>query len=176
MMITETTARKVVIQGIPNQDPIAVYLEDQGPGAGKITITCFDDCWTNYWGSMGGDQTISQFFQHASDSYIAGKLHHETKPTVVDIEAIEAHVKMSILKERRQGDLTEKAARELWENVDSIEFDMPIEVNAGFFHDVYGDEWWYRLPHKPNSKYEYLVRIIQTIKAALAQLDEKATA
>jgi len=34
-------------------------------------------------------------------------------------------------------------------------------------HDVDGDEWWYSLPQKKNPSYEYLTRIVDTIKEAL---------
>lgn len=176
MNISESTARKIVISGVPNLDAVAVYLEDFGPGAGKITITCFSECWSSFWGSMGERHTISSFFRKASNNYIAGKLAYQTKDTVVDCEKIEADAKREILKDRRDGGTTKAQARDLWERLGWIDFEAPIEVNADFLSDVYGDEWWCRLPQKPNPQYEYLCKIIQTVKDALAKLEEKESA
>jgi hypothetical protein len=34
-------------------DPIDVYIRMDSETAGRITIQCFSQCWTAYWGSMG---------------------------------------------------------------------------------------------------------------------------
>ena len=34
-------------------------------------------------------------------------------------------------------------------------------------NELMGDEWWYRLPQKPNPDYVYLCRIIRTVQEAL---------
>jgi hypothetical protein len=34
-------------------------------------------------------------------------------------------------------------------------------------YDVFGDEWWYDFPKKPNPKYEYISKIVDIVKEAL---------
>ena len=34
---------------------------------------------------------------------------------------------------------------------------------------IFGDEWWYSLPTKPNPSYQYLLRIIDTVQSALRE-------
>lgn len=38
-------------------DPITLYVDDAGNGSGHLTITCYADAWTCYWGSMGCELT-----------------------------------------------------------------------------------------------------------------------
>ncbi len=79
MKVATSTIKKLTITDIDNIDPIHVMLEDDGPGAGRITITCFNQSWTNYWGSMS-DRTISQFFRDCGNDYLGPKLSN------VDVE------------------------------------------------------------------------------------------
>lgn len=37
-------------------------------------------------------------------------------------------------------------------------------------YEVFGDEYWYRTPKKPNHEYEYLCQIIKTVQAAFKEL------
>lgn len=167
MQITESTVRKLNISQLENLDPISVYLEDFGPGRGKITITCFDASWTNYWGAMGENYDIARFFSKASEDYLANKLTvggiHQH---VTDTDAIEADARRQVIQQRRDGELSQMDARELF---DDIRFFVSPEENQDLLQRIYGDEWWGRLPQKPNPEYEYLCRIIRTIKAALQQ-------
>lgn len=66
MKIESTTVKKLVITGVPSLDAIAVYLEDQGPGRGKATITCFNKCWSYFWGAMG-ECKIREFLLGCAD-------------------------------------------------------------------------------------------------------------
>lgn len=54
-------------------DPIQVYWEDFGEGRGRVTITCYGEAWTAYWGAMG-KRTIREFFFDADDDYISNRL------------------------------------------------------------------------------------------------------
>ena len=72
-MITKPlTVEAVEISNIKSLDPIQVYWEDFGDGRGRVTITCYGEAWTAYWGAMG--DPIKKFFTKADDEYIATRL------------------------------------------------------------------------------------------------------
>lgn len=72
-MIRSLTVESVEIYGIERLDPIDVYWEDFGEQRGRVTITCWGEAWTAYWGAMG-EATIREFFLRADDDYIARRL------------------------------------------------------------------------------------------------------
>lgn len=55
-------------------DPLTVFWSDFNPGRGQITVTCYGQAWTAYFGGMGSDRTIRQFVAECSPEYLAGKL------------------------------------------------------------------------------------------------------
>jgi hypothetical protein len=70
-------AIKVEVLRIPrseNLDPITVYFEDHAPGAGRVTVACYGDAWTAWWGSMG-NCTVREFIAGVVDTgYLSGAL------------------------------------------------------------------------------------------------------
>ena len=42
MKISETTVRKLEINDPRLPDPLRVYLEDDGQGRGRVTLSCYD--------------------------------------------------------------------------------------------------------------------------------------
>lgn len=55
-------------------DPVTVFWQNFSPGKGSVTITCYGDAWTAYFGAMGGS-TIQKFVvESASVEYLANKL------------------------------------------------------------------------------------------------------
>lgn len=54
-------------------DPVTVYLEDSGGGAGRATIVCYNQAWTCYWAAMG-DRTLLQFIAECDEHYVAGNM------------------------------------------------------------------------------------------------------
>ena len=65
-----------MLPGRGTLDPVRVILNDYGPGRGGIILTCFGEAWTYYWGSIGGDQDIAQFFTSSDLEYFVRKLGH----------------------------------------------------------------------------------------------------
>ena len=177
MKITRSTIEKIVISnaampdGCGTLDSIAVMIEDCGDGAGKITITCWGEAWTHYWGHMGSGVRLMDFFSKASDDYLVGKLKTGIEREVKDLdpERMEKCLKAEIVRLRREDSLTHEAARDFWSQAEWVD-----ESNYGdIFSEVFQDEWWYELPRKPNPDYEYLVNIVKVIKAAFLQLKEQ---
>lgn len=79
MTVTAVAVEAVRIDGAVSQglngtlDPIHVYWVNLEPGAGYVTITCYGDSWTQYFGAMSG-QTIQQFFARADVEYLVNAL------------------------------------------------------------------------------------------------------
>jgi hypothetical protein len=169
MVITETNVTKMVITGVPNLDPVAVYLEDQGPERGKVTITCFGKSWTHFWGAMGKGTPVRAFLLHCDKHYLAGKFSPGTNPSEEDLDKLEAHAREHICKRRRDNELKADTARKLYDATEGLVSLKDCDTTEFNFtmYQIFGDEWWYSIPARPNPEYEYLCRIINTVKAAL---------
>lgn len=62
MQVKRTTVEKIRIEDINEThrlEPVEVIVENFEPGTGKITISCYGQVWTGFWGSMGG--TVEEF-------------------------------------------------------------------------------------------------------------------
>jgi hypothetical protein len=54
-------------------DPITVYVEQFRPGASRMTVQCYAQAWTVYWGSHG-DCPLEEFVCSSSAEHIADGL------------------------------------------------------------------------------------------------------
>lgn len=189
MKIEKSTVTKLTITGAPALDPITVYAEDIGPRRGKIFIECYGKSWSSYWGGMG-ELTIAQFFCSCDEHYLAKNLS-DIHADIVDGDSIKEGAFRQIIALRRGrmirsfvnpdrmvrmggDDITVDKARKLWEKVDSTVFSDDGWGNSALMQEVFGDEWWYQLPTKPNSDYQYLCRIITAVQQALQPAKESA--
>lgn len=176
MQITTSTVKKVVISDVPNLDTVTVFLEDLEPSKGKATITCYNESWTYYWGGMG-DRTIAEFILSCDEHYLAKNFGGNIDHNLIDLENMADHVRNHIIKERRSKDLDADYARELFykaKRLEGIEHDSTLfDCHYGLMQEIFGEEWWHRLPQVPNHKYTYLCRIINTVKEALQQQMEQ---
>ena len=174
MTVTETRVLKLRIYGIDDLDPIAVYLEDFGPGQGKVVLTCSDDSWSRYWSHMGEKTDIRAFLLEAGEHYLVRKFAPGLDPTETDYDSIVDHTRSKILGMRQLGELSKEQARKYWDEAEGLadiaDNNLLQEHYGELLWDVFGDEWWYCLPTQPNYKYEYLVHIINTVKVALMML------
>lgn len=68
--------RMIRMPAAQSLDPIDVFLVDDGPGRGSITITCYGSAWTAWWGSMG-DRSVAQFVAGCDAAYLCSKLRSE---------------------------------------------------------------------------------------------------
>lgn len=168
MKITKSTVEKLTIRDVKNLDPVAVMIEEFGEGQGKITITCFDDCWTYFWGAMGKQNTLATFFCSCDEHYLARKLKSGIDNTVTDEseDALTKALRAEIVRRRRGHDMSRIRARDLWGDAD-VPTDPYGRPDPDIFSAVFGGEWYEHLPTKPNPDYEYLCRIIKTVQEAL---------
>lgn len=178
MKITESKVKQLTISGLERLDPIRVIMEDFGQGRGMITITCFGEAWSNYWGAMGegalGEYvTIAEFFGFCSVDYLAGKLKNGLEENLCDEQALEDGCRKEVLKLRRESDIDMEEARVLWNEIDWADFDQPWQNNSDLFHKIFGDDWWHALPQRPNPEYVHLCRIVGAVKDGLKQHTEE---
>lgn len=167
MKIQTTTITRLTLTNLENHDPIAVYVENFGEGAGKITITCWDYAWTNYWSHMG-PHSLEEFFIKASPDYLVGKLKTGIRNEIddEDLESLQDLLKKEIIKQRRALDLSHERARELWGDVEML---WGWDERADICSVILGDEWWHCTPKKPNPEYEHLTKVVGFVKEAFAQ-------
>ena len=169
MKVTTSTIKQIKITEVPRLDPIDVMLEDIEPGKGRIVIRCYTKAWTAYWGAMG-DRTIAQFFCDCDEHYLAGGLSIGLPPTLSDGEAIFPAARREICKMRRANNLNRAKARELFDGLHDINGISRDELwnHLSILTPIFGDEWWYSMPSRPNPEYEYLCRIIKAVQEGLA--------
>lgn len=54
-------------------DPITVYVEEYRPGSSRITVQCYAQAWTAYWGAHGA-RPVERFVASADADYVADGL------------------------------------------------------------------------------------------------------
>ena len=173
-------------------DPVSIYLEDFGPNPdaaperisrrGKIVVSCWGESWTAYWGAMG-DRTVAEFFCSCDEHYIIGYFQPSMRSTVFSPEGLIAMARKSVIDRRMSRDsywefgdsLERHEARELWNRIDD-ELDGVIEHSSDCTHhselmsELFGDEWFHMdLPTEPNTKWDYLCRVIRAVQDGLRE-------
>ncbi|WP_375738026.1 hypothetical protein [Pseudomonas boanensis] len=206
MKVESTMVTKLTITGADRLDPVSVFLEDFGgrtialehnpnyvTRSGKITIECFGESWSAYWGGMG-PRTVAQFFTDCNVDYLVGCLARssEIDREVFDGNALEQSAKRCIIDCRRGrtaewecGPLDKEEARELFDDADDL---SNFESTEGLWHSgeasdlltrLFGEEWHYTVSNKafvPHPKRQYLCRIVAAVQQALTQHQQAAAA
>lgn len=150
MKINEETVTKLQISDVKSLDLINVFLDDLGPGQGRIIIECFGKAWTSYWGGMGEDRTIAVFFCDCDNDYIIRKMLKETHQTDFD-------------------KITEMAMEKGFD-ICAIN-DVELAMSASDMSECFGGDWYMDLPRCHTSDYVYFSRIIDAVKEALITKD-----
>lgn len=170
MKIVKDTIRRITISEVPRLDPIRVTLEDIGPRQGRINIECYGASWACYWGGMG-DKTIAEFFTSCDEHYIAKNLS-KIDSMVFDPDHLKETLKREVIDERRKRLLHADEARHRFDAIEALnlpEHEEQLWSISKELDEIMGEEWWHRLPKKPNPDYEYLCRIILAVQSALKQ-------
>lgn len=180
LLVERSTVTKLVISGAPSLDPITVFLEDLAPCKGKITVSCWGKSWTAYWGGMWQGLNIGQFFCELNTSYIIGYFDQAMSPRQFSGEALANKVQVSVLKDRRRGELGQDEARELFTEAEDLRESPSIDhlhaAHSELMTKLFGDEWWHLTNDatEPNPDYAYLERIIHAVQQALSQKQQVA--
>jgi len=178
MKVEEAVVTKVTITEVPRLDTITVFLEDLGPRCGKATITCWDKSWVASWGGMG-DHDIRGFLLSCNNDYLANNFNRGISDHIYDLEELVKHAKRWIIKEFKKRWIDKEQARELFEMAENLEGVERVEtlhdVHGKAMVEIFGEEWWYRLPTIENPEYAYLCRILDAVRSALT-MDREAKA
>jgi hypothetical protein len=172
MNIEETTVTKLIITDVPQLDPVAVYLEDCGPQRGMVTITCFDDAWSYFWGAMGAGRDMRKFFTSCDVDYLANKFRGSAPRHEPDPDKLEAKAKRRTIERRREGCIGKDEARERYDLAEDLcdlwhEMNGHSEAFMDAMYKVFGNYWHEDMPKKPHHQHEYLCRIVKTVQMAL---------
>lgn len=177
MKITESTVRKLRIEGAPALDPIDVFLEDHGPKQGSVTIKCYGESWTTYWGGMWDGMTVAQFFCEAPEDYVLDRLYPGSDYTTPDWDGLEAKLKRVVIEQRRKWVFDKQKARRLFDDIEDLAFPAEGEQPSVYVTDMivslFDYCWWDHIPQKTNPRYAYLRRIVQAVREALSSVDQK---
>jgi hypothetical protein len=147
-------------------DSVTVILEDFELGKGKIIIECYGDSWSACWGAMGG-KNVATFFCSCDEHYIAKKLSG-ISGDVPDYEALEAEGKKEVCRLRRNRDLTESEARDLFGDAERFSnAESACDLDGSAMQIIFGEEWWHSIPNRPNPAYQYLCRIIKAVQVGM---------
>lgn len=179
MRIERMPVEKIVIHGAPRLDPITVILEDLGHSQGQITLSCYGKSWTAYFGNHGSQGIAHAVGESFSTDYLVDRFLSNAgiESSLPSMDRAKASVLNELLEQRRQHRLSHEEARE---EFDRINDEWPETIEEGW-HDRsgvlqrwLGSEWWYAIPNAPTPDYQYLTRIVDAVKAALASMQEPA--
>ena len=164
MKIQSRMVETLQISGLESLDPINVSFEDFGKGQGAVIVKCYGQSWCSFWGAMG-DRTIREFFSSCDNDYLIKNLSSGLRSNIVDQDNLKSHAKAYVNQLANENDINEDDANEL---INEIDLNLnQIEHNYELLCRIYGDDWHYSLPTKPNPDYVYLDRIIKAVKEAI---------
>lgn len=69
------------------KDSIRVYVEDEGPSRGRITIQCYASAWTGYWGNHG-EESLERFFVGSHTDYLVNNLMWGVSAQLLKVERV----------------------------------------------------------------------------------------
>lgn len=174
MKLEQSTVTTLRLTELERLDSVSVFLEDFGPGRGRIVIECFGEAWSSFWPAMGG--SLEDFFIRCEDGYLAKNLAPHLKSEIYDFDKLEIKLKEAIRASRREGSMKESEARELYEQVSELDYGVSfghdqiwLAENRDLLFEILGDEFWCDLPMQPNPDYQYLCRIIQAVREGLKE-------
>lgn len=149
MNIEKREVTQLVLTNLKALDPVKVFVENIAPGQGQITITCYGQSWTAYWGGMGVE-SLEEFFTSSNVSYLVNKLSDEN-PTIVDLDALRDEADAKGIEHYR----------------DDLNNDYEF-LTQMYRPDM--SEWHDSMPKTQNHKYEYICRIVFAVQSALSEM------
>jgi len=164
MNIDYSEVIKLRLSGLEDLDPVDVFLEDMEPSKGSVTIKCYGQAWTAYWGAMGG-RGVAQFLNDCNEEYIAKNLSSIDR-RVVDIDKIIEDRVSNLKKQYDSGEITSVELRVFTDVIESAD-EYAVREDHDLLTDLYGSEFWNELPMKENHEYTYLKKIITAVKQGI---------
>lgn len=157
-------------------DPVNVFIEDFGPGRGRITLECFGKAWSNAWPAMGDDRDMRTFFLQADNAYLIRKLlTSEEGLTEPDYEGLVDAAKEEIIRRRKDRELDAETARQLFDETNSLNVIDERDLDHDLMERIWATDYWFEvIPDKESSAYCYLDKIVTAVKGGFRKLDEEA--
>ena len=171
MKVNFSKARKMTIQDVPGLDPITVFLEDFAPGQGQITIVCWGEAWTHYWGAMGEKNDLMKFVSKCDNGYLMLKFMDRQDLSEFDLEGTQKFAKQQILEERRQGYIGKRQARIKWNLINECDNQQSED-----WHGVFGENYWENFQTRPTHNAVWLDKILTVVKDVFKQTIEEQEA
>lgn len=172
MNIKESKITKIEITDIDRLDPVTVFIEDHSIGKGELTIKCYGQSWTAYWGATG-NRSLIEFVLSCDIGYLGNKMRNGIPMEVTDHKKLRDILLTNIIKARMDThpnflQLDADEAREKYDLVMSID-DEDLTNHPDILSELIDNEWWHTLPTKTNPDYDYLCRILTAVQEALRQ-------
>jgi len=157
---------------------INVYLEDFGLiegkyHSGKVIVECDGDSWAKYWFSMGCN--LIEFLSSTSVDYLTGKLLPSDEWYEVNIEDLTKKLKLKLFEQRRNKEIDDYEARQLYEDIESIDCITSGELFTSTndtCEKLLGDDWYHDIPTKRSANCNHVENIIKAVKEAIEEIKE----
>ena len=113
---------------------------DANGHTGRISIASDYGSWQNYWGACGSD--FKDFLGRLNEDYVANKFDVKEQ---VDVEATVKLWKSEVINYRRQEDITQEQARDIWDEVEELALyshnELESEMKASAYLIDFLREW-----------------------------------
>ncbi|AUR92320.1 hypothetical protein NVP1170O_207 [Vibrio phage 1.170.O._10N.261.52.C3] len=191
MKVTKSKIEKIYIKNIEGLDPITVFIEEYEGFKAEVTIKCWDQSWTAYWGSMGCP--LKEFFTDIPYLINCFSRGIRSDTDEIDEEAMSENfitkVREYILEQRKQDYISTSVARQVWDECERVDLSVMSPDHCydnwkyrGFwyisewaweevwFYEEEFSDWMYNncpTIYMENPDYYYLQRIVGTVKEVL---------
>lgn len=155
MKIINSSVSKILGTELENLDPVSIYLEewvkkvdtDKEFNQGKVIITCYDRCYSAFFGSMG--IPLKEFILSTDNGYLCNKL------TTLDNYVNDY----------------DQISKDCGESVD----EHSINFQHKLLEEAYGNEWFiHGLPQTNNPEVKIVCRILDAVRAILIESNKEA--
>ncbi len=145
MKIEHKLVKSIKVSELDSLDSIEILISEYGEGAADVTIKCYGESWTSYWGSMGGN--VKEFFTRTNVSYLVNcfergiRADSDVKDTCAMQETFRKKMREYILQERREDYILKGDARRAWNEIDNIDMEA---ISPEHDHECFGwsvDHW-----------------------------------
>ncbi len=128
MKIEHKLVKSIKVSELDSLDPIEILISEYGEGSADVTIKCYGESWTSYWGSMGGN--VKEFFTRTNVGYLVNcfergiRADSDVKDTSAMQETFRKKMREYILYRRREEYILPEDARKAWDEVDNIDMEV----------------------------------------------------
>lgn len=179
MKVEKQQVEKLRVTDIDGLDAIDIYLEKPTETSGKITVSCYGESWSGYWGGVGGTG-FESFFKRAPHESIINIFDSKIPFTQPDWDAYKSNLKAALANfdvddkedvleaiEMTGEDELQRAFDEMGYNETFSSYE--VLLNEGIEDDVLEliDASTADVPMMPSYRFVYLSKIIDVVKQVI---------